>query len=100
MAQNPFFADSGCVPGGFCSALKTPENVRIADAMGLLDTASFAERITCPTLMACSLEDRSSLPEGTFAAYNRIPAEQKRMAVYPDTHMSALTILKLQINFC
>ena len=101
MAQNPFFADSAaCVPDGFCSAQETPKNVRIADAMGLLDTASFAERITCPTLMACSLEDRSSLPEGTFAAYNRIPAEQKRMAVYPrHAHERINDFENLQINF-
>ncbi len=101
MAQNPFFADSVDIAAeklfGAEAALK---NAQVISAFSLLDTTSFAEKVTCPTLMACSLEDQASPPEGTFAAYNRIPATCKRIAVYPKhAHERINDFENLQIDF-
>ncbi len=43
---------------------------------------NFADRIRCPALVSCGLDDEAVPPECIFAAYNRISAA-KEIEIYP-----------------
>lgn len=56
---------------------------RVLDTLSYFDAMNLAERIKAPVLCTASLKDPICLPDTIFAAYNRIPAQDKEMIVYP-----------------
>ncbi len=86
------------MPGGFCSAQETRKPYGLQIAMGLLDTASFAERIHLPNvdgvLAGGPVVSSRAAPQPVFLR------NKKRMAVYPrHAHERINRFENLQINF-
>jgi len=45
--------------------------------LSYFDVVNFADRITCPVVCSCGLEDASTPPECVYAAYNNIRSEKQ-----------------------
>ncbi|HOJ33183.1 MAG TPA: acetylxylan esterase [Candidatus Hydrogenedentes bacterium] len=71
-----------------------PENIEIAErTLSYVELNNLTERITCPTLISVGLLDELCVPSSIFSAYNRIPATEKQLDVFPfNGHQAALNI--------
>jgi len=54
----------------------------VMNTLSYFDPLNQADRITCPVLVSVGLRDPVCVPEGAYAAYNRITAP-KQMCLYP-----------------
>ena len=55
---------------------------RVMSTLSYFDGANFAKRITAPALFSVALHDQTCPPSTVYAAYNRIPVEDKAIEVY------------------
>lgn len=51
--------------------------------LSYVELNNLADRIQCPTLISVGLQDELCVPSSIFSAYNRIPARQKQIDVFP-----------------
>lgn len=60
-----------------------PELIEPAmQTLSYVEINNLAERIQCPTLVTVGMQDELCPPSTIFAAYNRIPAEEKQIDVF------------------
>ncbi len=63
---------------------RRPQDIEAAMAtLRYVELNNMTERIQCPTLVSVGLQDEICVPSSIFSAYNRIPAAQKQIDVFP-----------------
>jgi len=61
--------------------------------LSYVELNNMADRIQCPTLISVGMQDDICLPSTIFTVYNRIPAQEKLIEVFPyNGHEGALNV--------
>jgi cephalosporin-C deacetylase len=61
--------------------------------LSYVELNNLTDRISCPTLISVGLQDELCVPSSIFSAYNRIPAREKLIEVFPyNGHEASLNI--------